>query len=352
MILATSSSPHTKNNLSITAIMMWVAATLLPGLVALIHFFGWGYLINSLIAILIALVSEAFILKLRKRPVIKTLTDGSALLTGLFIGLSLPGYAPWWIPVVASLFAIIFIKQLYGGLGQNLFNPAMGAFALVLISFPLPMTTSWAAPQGLNGIERLDITQQIEITFGGSPDIFDGITMATPLDHYKTNIKNKTADELLKTDEFANGPLYGIFWVNLAFLFGGLLLIMKKIITWHAPAGVIAGVTIMSLIFSSDPDIHMPISLHLMGGATMLGAFFIATDPATTATSNKGKIIFGLGVGMFTYIIRTWGNFPDAIAFSILIMNFAAPFIDYYSRPRVYGKSGSMKGFALKDDYK
>jgi len=328
--------------------MLWVTAALIPGLITLIYFYGWGYLINSLIAIFTALGSESVILRLRHRNIYKTLTDGSAMLTGLFIGISMPGFAPWWVIVIATVFAIVFIKHLYGGLGQNLFNPAMGAFALVLISFPVPMTTSWVAPMGPNGIERLSLYEHVQISIRGTHSDFDGVTMATPLDHYKTNIQNKTADELLETNEFSNGPLYGIIWVNLAFLFGGLLLLAKKMITWHAPTGLLLGVGVMSLLFSSDPDIRMPISLHMMGGATMLGAFFIATDPASTATSNKGKIIFGLGVGVLTYIIRTWGNFPDAIAFSVLIMNFAAPFIDYYTRPRVYGKSGSMKGYSLR----
>lgn len=347
MTFISNSSPHLKGQNSVSAIMMWVCAACLPGLLVLTYYYGWGYLINSVFAIATALVSEAAVLMLRKRPVFRSLKDGSAILTGLLIGIALPPLAPWWIIVVATFFAIVFVKQLYGGLGQNLFNPAMAAFALVLISFPLPMTTSWSAPIGRLNSELPSFNEQLQHNL--EINHVDGYTMATPLDHYKTKIKQLTEEEVLATDEFINGPLYGIAWVNIAFLFGGIVLLAKRIITWHAPAGVLIGISILALPFSADTDIATPISFHLFAGATMLGAFFIATDPATSATSNRGKFIFGLGVGLLTYIIRTWGNFPDAIAFAILLMNFTAPFIDYYSRPRTYGKSKSVTGYKVPE---
>lgn len=342
------SSPHVTSRKSISSVMFWVINATLPGLAVLTYFYGWGYVINALIAVVTALAAEAGVMALRKRPIGRTLKDGSAALTGILLGISLPPMAPWWIMVVASFFAIVFVKHLYGGLGQNLFNPAMAAFALVLISFPLPMTTSWATPSAISGQALPNFTSQLQHNLELTP--FDAITMATPLDHYKTKVKRLTAAELSKTPEFVQGPLYGILWVNLAFLIGGLLLIGKRLITWHAPLGVLLGVSILALPFSADTDIAVPLSLHLFGGATMLGAFFIATDPASCATSNRGKFIFGLGVGLLTYSIRTWGNYPDAIAFSVLLMNIAAPLIDHYSRPRTYGKTKPVQGYKLPEN--
>ena len=343
-----SSSPHVLGRNSTSRIMLWVMVSTLPGLLTLSYFYGWGYIINTVICVVSAMVAEAAMLRLRKRPILKSLKDASAALTGVLLGITLPPFAPWWIMVIASGFAMVIVKHLYGGLGQNLFNPAMAAFALVLISFPLPMTTSWSTPEAISGEALPSFTQQLSHNLELSA--YDGVTMATPLDHYKTKIKRLTADELAQTPEFSAGPLYGIAWVNVAFLLGGLLMLYKRIISWHGPVGVIVGIAILALPFSADADSAVPISLHLMAGATLFGAFFIVTDPASSATSNRGKFIFGLGVGILTYCIRTWGNFPDAIAFAVLLMNISAPFIDHYTRPRTYGKAKPVAGYTLPED--
>jgi electron transport complex protein RnfD len=348
MSLMQRSSPHVMGRNTTSRIMLWVIVAALPGLLALSYFYGWGYLINTVICVVSAVLAEAAILMLRKRPVLKTLKDASAVLTGVLLGVTLPPFAPWWIMVIASGFAMVFVKHLYGGLGQNLFNPAMAAFALVLISFPLPMTTSWSTPEAISGEPLPSFSQQLSHNLEWQA--YDGITMATPLDHYKTKIKRLTADELAQTPEYVAGPFYGILWVNLAFLLGGLLLLFLKIISWHGPVGLFTGLLVLALPFSADADSAMPVLMHLFAGATVFGAFFIVTDPASSATSNRGKFIFGFGVGILTYCIRTWGNFPDAIAFAVLLMNISAPFIDHYTRPRTYGKPKPVSGYKLPEE--
>jgi len=212
---------------------------------------------------------------------------------------------------------------------------------VVLISFPIPMT-SWPAPHSVGVWEGL---QHIF----GLASLPDGWSQATALDSLKVN-KGLTIDEL-----WAQNPAFGQFggkaveWVNLAFLLGGLFLIHKKIISWHAPLGMLGALFVMSLIFwnGSGSDSNGSPLFHLLTGATMLGAFFIVTDPVSGATSNLGRVIFGAGVGILVYLIRTWGGYPDGVAFAVLLMNLAAPTIDYYTRPRTYGHRKAERGFKL-----
>src|SRR5690606_39310452 len=178
--------------------------------------------------------------------------------------------------------------------------------------------------------------------------------MATPLDEYKHKIASHTAAEVLQHPTFGEQIAAGWEWVNLAFLAGGLLLIGLKIITWHIPVAFLAAIAVMSLAFGSNPDQYAPLQLHLLAGGTMLGAFFIATDPVSAATSHQGKLIYGAGIGVLVYLIRSWGNYPDAVAFSVLLMNFAVPFIDHYTPPRAYGqdrKSTRLNSSHVKISY-
>ena len=321
--------------------MLLVVAACLPGTLTLTWLFGVGTLINLIWASVVAIVVEAAILKIRQRPLAFYLRDGSALLTAVLLALALPPYAPWWLTLVAVGFAIVFGKQLYGGLGQNPFNPAMLGYVVVLISFPFEMT-SWPAPHSVGMLEGL---QQIL----GIAALPDGWSQATALDSLKIN-KSLTMEEL-----WAANPAFGsiggtaVEWVNAAFLLGGLFLLHKRIISWHAPVGMLAALAVMSLLFwnGSGSDSNGSPLFHLFTGATMLGAFFIVTDPVSGATSNLGRVIFGAGVGILVYIIRTWGGYPDGVAFAVLLMNLTAPTIDYYSRPRTYGQSKPERGFKL-----
>jgi electron transport complex protein RnfD len=346
MALLTLSSPHTHGPNSTQKVMLMVILATLPGLLVSTALFGFGTLINVILACATALLSEAAILRLRQRPVGFFLKDNSALLTGVLLGLALPPFAPWWITVIAVSFAVVFAKQLYGGLGNNPFNPAMVGYALVLVSFPVQMTTNWALSSQMTGSGFAPLADTLSAIFASAP--VDGYSGATPLDAYKHLIDKQTASVVLQQDTF-NGWLNGGWeWVNLAYLLGGVFLIWRRIISWHIPLAMITGLALCSLLFGWDKDMYTPLSLHLLSGATMLGAFFIATDPVSAATTVRGKLIYGAGIGVLLYIIRTWGAYPDAVAFAVILMNFAAPFIDAYTQPRTYGHKKARRGLTEK----
>tara|TARA_R110002072_G_scaffold140765_8_gene285216 strand:+ start:7170 stop:8219 length:1050 start_codon:yes stop_codon:yes gene_type:complete len=347
MALLSISSPHSKGPQRTSLMMRWVVAMTIPGLIAQTIFFGWGNLHNVLWCSLVALASEAIILKIRQRPIAFYLNDYSALVTGVLLGLALPPFAPWWVSFIATAFAIIFAKHLYGGMGYNPFNPAMVGYALVLVSFPVAMTTNWATPLNL-----LEQGASIADTFAkiwsetALPDAFTG---ATPLDTYKHEIAHSLSDEVFQAPVFGRFYALGWEWVNLAFLAGGLVLLALKVIPWQTPVGVLLGLAIPAMILGWDADQSAPFMLHMLAGATMLSAFFIATDPVTSCTTARGRLVFGLGVGMFAYIIRRYGSYPDAFAFAVLLMNFAAPLIDVYTQPRTYGHTKAQRGPKAKE---
>ncbi|MAK91968.1 MAG: electron transport complex subunit RsxD [Oleibacter sp.] len=349
MGLLTLSSPHTHGPNSTSKVMATVALACVPGIAVMTAFFGWGTLINLVLAIATALASEALVVKIRKRPVSFFLKDNSALVTGLLLGLALPPFAPFWVTMVATSFAVVFSKQLYGGMGNNPFNPAMVGYALVLVSFPVQLTTSWALSSQMSGVDTASFADTLQIIFAGHKELADAFTGATPLDAYKHLIVKGTAHDVLAENTF-NGWLNGGWeWMNIAFLAGGLFLLWRRIITWHIPVAMLAGLSVCSLVFGWDEDMYTPLYLHLLSGATMLGAFFIATDPVTASTTPLGKLIYGAGVGILIYVIRTWGSYPDAVAFAVLLMNFAAPFIDAYTQPRSYGHEKARRGLPEKD---
>jgi electron transport complex protein RnfD len=343
MALPRITSPHAAGSNRTQQVMLQVLLATLPAVLALTWLFGIGTLVNLVLAGGMALAFEAAILALRKRPITFYLRDGSALVTAVLLALALPPYAPWWLTLVAVGFAMIFGKHLYGGLGQNPFNPAMLGYVVVLISFPLQMS-SWPAPHSVSmfaGIEQIF----------GLTQLPDGWSQATALDVLKAN-KSLTMDELwVKNPAFGSLGGNAVEWVNAAFLLGGLYLLQKKLISWHAPLGMLGALFVISLVFwnGSGSDSNGSPLFHLFSGASMLGAFFIVTDPVSGATSKLGRIIFGAGVGMLVYIIRTWGGYPDGVAFAVLLMNLCAPTIDYYSRPRSYGHRQAERGFKLGD---
>lgn len=348
MALIQQSSPHARGARPTSRVMLWVILATMPGLLAQTLFFGWGNLINVVWCIALALAAEATMLTVRKRPIGFFLKDNTAAVTGLLLGLSLPPLAPWWVSAVAVLTAIILAKQLYGGLGSNPFNPAMVGYALVLVSFPVAMTTNWAQP-GQLWDNTPSLADTLATIFSGQHSAIDAFTAATPLDTYKHQITTHTAAEVIENPIFGSGIALGWEWVNAGFLAGGLLLLALKIISWHIPASMLVAMSLMGLAFGSDADQYAPLTLHLLAGGTMLGAFFIATDPVSAATSRQGKLVYGAGIGILIYIIRTWGNYPDAVAFSVLLMNFAVPFIDHYTPPRTYGHHKARRGMPGKN---
>jgi electron transport complex protein RnfD len=327
--------------------MLVVILALIPGILTCIYVFGFGILINIVLAVTFALILEAGMLYLRKRPIKPYLKDNSAILTAILLALALPALAPWWLTLIGIFFAIVVAKQLYGGLGYNIFNPAMTAYAVLLISFPAEMTTYWQTPVMLSaetGFSQLSLLQNINFQlFGNLPAniTFDALTSATPLNIVQTTIITGagTISEI-KAQGNAYGFVGGIGaeWINLAFLAGGLFLLRKGLISWHIPVALLGTLGFLSLLFGSfELDSNPSPLFHFFSGATMLGAFFIATDPVTAATTPRGRLIFGIGIGSLVYIIRTWGGYPDAFAFAVLIMNMTVPLLDYYTQPRVYG---------------
>ena len=316
--------------------MLKVLVATVPGILVLTWFFGYGTLVNILFGSAAALAFEALALKLRGRPIGFYLSDLSALVTAFLLCIALPPYSPWWLIATGMASAILLAKHFYGGLGYNPFNPAMVGYVILLISFPVQMT-SWAAPRGLAATPGF--LESVQACF--LPATFDGVTMATPLDLLKQN------SSLLIEDLWTQNPLFGRWgglgweWVNLAFLAGGIWLLQQRVFTWHAPIAMLATLTLLSALFydgGSSASGGSPL-FHLLSGATMFGAFFIITDPVSSAVSLRGRLIYGALIGALLYIIRVRGNYPDAVAFAVLIMNFAAPFIDYYTQPRTYGHS-------------
>lgn len=341
MALLHITSPHTHGANRTGRMMRLVVYATFPGIVALTHFFGIGVLINLLLACLSCLAFEALVMKLRARPVMFYLRDCSALVTGVLIGVSLPPYCPWWLVISASFVAIVLAKQLYGGMGFNPFNPAMVAYVLLLISFPVEMT-QWAAPLPLlaDGQTTPSLVAALDKILFGTP--IDGYSAATALDVMSQNT-GLTLDVLYAQQPvFAEGRWAGAGWewVNIGFLLGGLYLLYKKVFTWHAPLSMLVALGLMAAIFYDAGSSHSGGSplYHWLSGATMLGAFFIVTDPVSSAVSTRGRLVYGALIGILVYVIRTWGSsYPDGVGFAVLLMNFAAPFIDYYTTPRTYG---------------
>ena len=333
-------SPYVSDAPSVSVIMLKVLLALVPGIFVYAWVFGGGILVTLSLATLTALVAEATLLKIRQRPIKPYLTDLSAVVTAWLLALALPPLAPWWLIVVATLFAIIIAKQLYGGLGYNPFNPAMAGYAAMLISFPIIMT-KWPAPL-LLAQTPLSFMDQLGFIFGHTlPDgvTMDAVTSATPLDYLKTQLMLKH-----EVAGIAQAPIFGAFgakggeWVTAAYLLGGLYLVQQRIISWHLPTAFLAALAAISLVFYGVDSAHYANPMfHLMSGASMLCAFFIITDPVSGPTTPRGKLYFAAGVGILTYLIRVYGGYPDGVAFAVLIMNMFVPIIDATTQPRVFG---------------
>jgi electron transport complex protein RnfD len=334
MALMRITSPHAHGPMQTSTVMLNVLLATIPGIAVLTHFFGYGTLVNLIWGCTLAVAFEALALKLRGRPLAFYLKDYSAIVTATLLCIALPPYSPWWLIGVGMASAILLAKHLYGGLGYNPFNPAMVGYVILLISFPVQMT-SWAPPRGTG--ELPGFIEALQACF--TPATFDGTTMATPLDVLKQNNSELIKDLWQQNSQFGRWAGIGWEWANLAFLAGGAWLLYRRIFTWHAPVAMLVSLTVMAALFydgGSSASGGSPL-FHLLSGATMFGAFFIVTDPVTSAVSTRGRLVYGALIGILVYIIRVRGNYPDAVAFAVLIMNFAAPFVDHYTQPRTYG---------------
>lgn len=298
--LVVSSSPHIRSEETVQRIMLDVIIALLPATAASVYFFGIRALAIALTGIVVAVATEAAIQKIRNKPV--TINDGSAVITGLLLALTISPAMPLWMVAAGAVVAIGIGKQVYGGLGCNPFNPALVGRAFLIVSFPVHMTT-WLNP-------------------------VDGVTSATPLGMLKM--------EGIKTGymELFIGNVGGSLGETsaLLLLLGGLYLIYRGVIDWRIPVSYLGTVAALTMVLGHDP------LFHLLAGGLMLGAFFMATDMVTTPITKVGRIVFGIGAGILVVIIRLYGGYPEGVLFSILLMNIFTPIIDKFIRPRIYGE--------------
>lgn len=329
------SSPHVLMPASVRSVMLKVLVALVPGIVAYVWFFGAAILVQIALASVAALVAEALILKARGKPVMLFLTDGSALVTAWLVALTFPPLAPWWLTVLGVLIAIVVAKHLYGGLGQNPFNPAMVAFCAMIVAYPQLMS-QWPRAE-FNALGPM-----LQAIFGSDRQL-DALVMATPLDALRTVLRDPEqratiAGILGSHASFGNIGGRGWEWVAFGYLLGGLWLLRQRVITWHVPVAFVVTLALIAAAFNiANPERFVGANFHLFTGGAMLGAFFIATDPVSGSTTPLGKLIFAAGAALLTWIIRSFGAYPDGMAFAILLMNLLVPLIDMHTQPKVFG---------------
>lgn len=313
--LIVSSSPHVRSESTVSSIMLDVVIALIPAIVAAAMFFGIRALFIIGVSVAAAVLTEALIQRLMKKPV--TINDWSAVVTGLLLAFNLPPSAPWWLAVIGSAFAIAIVKQLFGGLGYNFLNPALAARAFLLASWPVRMTT-WTQPGA------------------------DAVTTATPLAILKGT---EAAGQLPSLMSMFIGNIGGTIGETsaLALLIGSAYLLYKRVINWRIPIIYIATVAVLTWILGPDGAFTGKPLYHVLGGGLILGAFFMATDYVTSPVTPLGQIIMGLGCGILTAVIRLYGGYPEGVSYSILFMNVATPLIDRYTVPK---KFGEVKGRA------
>lgn len=342
MPFSTAAAPHVVAPNTVSRVMRLVIYALAPTVAMHVVCFGAGVLIQIMLAVLTALGAEALALRLRKKSIKQYLTDGSAMLTAVLLALCLPPLAPWWLVVSGTAFAILLAKHAFGGLGMNPFNPAMVGYAVLLVSFPAQLL-QWLPPNvaGLQSVDVSFIQTLTTILTGQLPAAltWDAITSPTPLDALRTSLSmGMTMQEAQASPIFGDLGGRGWEWINLATLIGGVWLLAMRIIRWQIPVAMLAALAVCSsVMYAIDPGAYAGPVFHLTSGASMLGAFFIATDPVSAATSDRGRLVYAVGIGVLTYVIRTWGGYPDGVAFAVLLMNLAVPLIDRYTIPRIYG---------------
>jgi electron transport complex protein RnfD len=342
--LVVSASPHIREDVSVRKVMYSVVIALVPAIVGSIYFYGPRALFLTLLACAAAVLTEAVIQKLRGVPV--AVTDGSALVTGILLAFNIPPGVPWWIPVVGSVFAIAIGKQVFGGLGYNPLNPALLGRAFLLASWPVHMTTMWLPGRGgtLSGLSLSGI---------------DVVTQATPLaimksvnavisDPASTTHQIVQAREVLarlgSSDTIANlfiGNVGGCIGETsaLLLLIGAAYLMFKHYISWRVPAAYIVTVAVLTSIFGGPTGLFTGNALfHILSGGLILGAFFMATDMVTSPVTPRGMLVFGVGCGVLTTVIRLIGGYPEGVSYSILLMNIATPLIDGRTRPKKFGE--------------
>lgn len=335
-------APFIAPRANVASLMQQVIFALVPATAVHVWFFGPGIVFNMAIATAFCLGGEAAMMWLRDKPVHVALADYSAVVTAFILAFALPPLTPWWVTATAALFGIVVAKHLYGGLGFNIFNPAMAGYVLVLVAFPVQLNF-WTAPRiGDLDYHYVNFVETLQYTLSGSLPAYltvDAVSRATPLDAVKAGLST-----MHTFAEIHSNPMMGSFagrgweWISNLILLGGIWLLLKKVIRWQIPLGVFSGLLAPSaLAYMIEAGNHASPSFYLFSGGTMLCAFFVATDPVSAATSTKGRFIYGAGIGLLIYAIRRWGSYADGVAFAVLIMNMAVPAIDAITKPRIVG---------------
>ncbi len=317
--LIVSSSPHVRSEETVNRIMLDVVIALMPAMIAGALYFGYRAIIITLISVLSCVISEYSWQKICNKPI--SINDWSAVVTGMLLAFNMPVTVPLWIPAIGGLIAIILVKQLFGGLGQNFMNPALAARAILLTSWPA-MMTKWVKP----------FTQ---LPLFGDVDV---VSAATPLAIIKGT---EAAGQALPSymDLFL-GNIGGCIGETsvLALLIGAGYLLYRKVINWKIPVSFIATVAVLTFVFGKGGLFTGDALYHILSGGLILGAFFMATDYASSPVTPKGQIIMGIGCGILTSVIRLYGGYPEGVSYSILLMNVAAPLIDKYTAPVKFGE--------------
>lgn len=307
-----SGTPHVRSKESIQSIMRDVVIALIPASVMGIYYFGIKALMLIIVSIVSSVVFEWGYEKILKKPV--TISDFSAILTGLLLALNLPATASWWVPVVGSFIAIVIAKQFYGGLGQNFINPALIGRAFLVAAYP---------------------TQTTGAAFATGRMVVDASTYATPLAELKAGTAIVNADAIKNALIGNVGGTIGETCA-IALIIGGIYLLVKHVISWRIPVVYIVVVFILTSLMRGNGFLGGVYEIFC--GGLMLGAIFMATDYVTSPISAKGQIIFAIGCGVLTSLIRVYGGYPEGVSYSILIMNLAVPLIDRVTRPRIFGE--------------
>jgi Na+-translocating ferredoxin:NAD+ oxidoreductase subunit D len=335
-------APHTIGGFSVPRVMFQVLLALVPAAIAHVLLFGPGLLLQIAVASLTALACEAAALRWRQRETNAALRDGSVPVTAVLLAFSITPLLPFWLTILGTASAVLLGKHIFGGLGQNPFNPAMVGYAVLLVSFPTEMT-HWPVPLDAGAHTWSDLARLTFAAMTGAAQgnaAWDAYTGATALDSIRSGLTlHFTLPEIVaQRDIVAPLGARGFGWINAMALLGGLYLLQRRLIRWHIPVAVLAGLLLPAMLARAfDPGANLGPLFHAFAGATMLGAFFIATDPVSAATSDRGRLWYGAGIGVLAWVIRTWGGYPDGFAFAVLLMNMAVPLIDRYTVPRIYG---------------
>ena len=352
-LLMVPAAPYIRSGESIPKIMWSVVIALTPAAAYSVYLFRLHAFMLIAVSVCSALIAEAVIQKILRKRI--TVLDGSAAVTGLLLAMNLPPLAPWWLAVFGSFFAIIIVKQLFGGLGSNIFNPALAARAFLMVSWPVHMTADWHHHGGISALSSV-----LKAASGSPPAVFDALTQATPLSLLKEGprimAENNIALSRLYEKVLSPAMLKSqLFWNSggcigetsaLLLLAGAAFLFIRKIITWHVPVSFVGTVALASgafYFYRGFTDPHLMVTVHILSGGLLLGAFFMATDTATSPVSAQGMILFGIGCGIITFVIRIWGGYPEGVCYAILIMNALVPLIDRLTKPKIFGAVKKVK---------